>query len=134
VRGAAAAFAVYLLAALLMFALPVLDHPGREVISIGTSTDPGAFVWALRWWPHAITHGLNPFETDLLFVPDGYATLAYFGPTPDMEANARRFLREHEVDAVVLDEQLTGPWPGIMAALGARPVRAGGVLLYRVRV
>jgi hypothetical protein len=77
VRGAAAAFAVYFLAALLMFALPVLDH---------------------------------------------------------MEAKARRFLREHEVDAVVLDERLTGPWPGIMAALGARPVRAGGVLLYRVRV
>jgi hypothetical protein len=72
VKTAGSAFAFYLLASLLMFGLPVLDHPDREVISIGTSTDPGAFVWALRWWPHAITHGLNPFETDLLFVPDGY--------------------------------------------------------------
>jgi hypothetical protein len=72
VKTAASAFAFYLLASLLMFGLPVLDHPDREVISIGTSTDPGAFVWALRWWPHAITHGLNPFETDLLFVPVGY--------------------------------------------------------------
>lgn len=71
-KTAGSAFAFYLLASLLMFGLPVLDHPSREVISIGTSTDPGAFVWALRWWPHAITHGLNPFQTDLLFVPDGY--------------------------------------------------------------
>jgi hypothetical protein len=71
VKTAASAFAFYLLASLLMFGLPVLDHPGREVISVGTSTDPGLFIWSLRWVPHAITHGLNPFHTDLVYVPDG---------------------------------------------------------------
>jgi hypothetical protein len=70
-RPRTAAFGIYLLAALLLFGLPVLDNPGREVISVHTSTDPGIFIWCLRWLPHAITHGLNPFDTDLLFVPEG---------------------------------------------------------------
>jgi hypothetical protein len=51
---------------------------------------------------------------------------------PNMTVHARRFLAEHRVDAVVLDQRLTGPWPGIMAALGVRPQLVGGVLLYRV--
>ena len=70
-RPAAAALGLYLLGSLLLFGLPVVDHPGSELISVGSSTDPGAYIWALRWVPHAISHGLNPFHTDLLFVPDG---------------------------------------------------------------
>lgn len=71
IRGAGAALGLYLLASVAMFGLPVLDDPAREIVSVGTSPDPGAYVWALEWWPHAISQGLNPFRTDLLFVPDG---------------------------------------------------------------
>lgn len=65
------AFAFYLIAATLMFARPVLAHPARDCICVGTSHDPGIFAWAMQWWPHALLHGLNPFYTHLLYAPVG---------------------------------------------------------------
>ena len=32
--------------------------------------DPTIYIWSLAWWPHALLHGLNPFVTNALFVPD----------------------------------------------------------------
>lgn len=32
--------------------------------------DPETYMWFLSWWPHAILHGHNPFETTSLFAPD----------------------------------------------------------------
>ena len=37
----------------------------------GAGSDPYAFVWFLAWWPHAFTHGLNPFFTKLIWYPSG---------------------------------------------------------------
>jgi hypothetical protein len=31
--------------------------------------DPGLFTWALKWWPHAITHGIDPFWTSVIWNP-----------------------------------------------------------------
>jgi hypothetical protein len=31
--------------------------------------DPGLFLWALEWWPHAITHGIDPFWTSAIWNP-----------------------------------------------------------------
>lgn len=31
--------------------------------------DPSLFIWSLKWWPYAITHGVNPFSTHLLWAP-----------------------------------------------------------------
>lgn len=33
--------------------------------------DATQFMWAMWWWPHAILHGLNPFVTHAVWVPDG---------------------------------------------------------------
>ena len=29
-------------------------------------------MWFFAWWPHALLHGLNPFVTHVMFVPDGF--------------------------------------------------------------
>jgi hypothetical protein len=68
---AAAAFAVYAVMGLALFGQPLL-HPGaHECVCIGSTTDAGVYVWAFRWWPHALLHGLNPFVTHLLYAPQG---------------------------------------------------------------
>ena len=33
--------------------------------------DPSFSLWALKWWPYAISHGLNPFVTDKWWAPFG---------------------------------------------------------------
>ncbi len=48
----------------------IFRHPGHEFI--GNRADPFIEMWALAWWPHALSHGLNPFVTRLLWPPTGY--------------------------------------------------------------
>ena len=31
--------------------------------------DPAWYVWAYAWWPHALTHSLNPFISDDIWYP-----------------------------------------------------------------
>src|SRR5262249_27662460 len=38
---------------------------------IGKGPDPGAFLWLLTWWPHALKHHLNPILTRMVFAPHG---------------------------------------------------------------
>ena len=38
---------------------------------IGGSTDLSTYMWFMKWWPYAISHGLDPFLTDLLWAPLG---------------------------------------------------------------
>ncbi len=70
-RGASAvaAFGVFLTVSFCYFALPVLAHPGRDII--GSGHDPQLFVWSLAWWPHAVLHGQNPFVSHVLWAPVG---------------------------------------------------------------
>src|SRR5580700_6168814 len=47
--------------------------PGRTGIAfIGKASDPGMFMWYLRWWRYAFEHRINPFLTDLLWAPLGF--------------------------------------------------------------
>ncbi|MEA2160262.1 MAG: hypothetical protein QOD66_2642, partial [Solirubrobacteraceae bacterium] len=68
---AAAAFVVYAVMGLVLFGQPLLHPGGHECLCIGSTTDAGVYVWAFRWWPHALLHGLNPFVTHLLYAPQG---------------------------------------------------------------
>ena len=61
----------YALISLMFFGLPVIEHFRSTAIALN-DIDPGAFMWFLAWWPHALTHGLNPFFSHAIFVPDGY--------------------------------------------------------------
>lgn len=69
--AAAGAFAVYVLAALLLFGGPLWHPAHHECVCIGSTTDAGVYVWAFAWWPHALLHALNPFFTHLLYAPQG---------------------------------------------------------------
>lgn len=65
------AFLVYAGVALVFFGLPVAAHPSSECICYPGSPDPGAFMWALVWWPHALAHGLDPVHSQAIFAPEG---------------------------------------------------------------
>ena len=34
--------------------------------------DPNFYIWSLRWWPYAISHGLNPLHSHQIGAPGGY--------------------------------------------------------------
>jgi hypothetical protein len=62
--------------ALGMYALLWVVLIGREAIVDPANTcacagrgDPGLFLWALSWWPHAITSGVDPFSTSVIWHP-----------------------------------------------------------------
>jgi hypothetical protein len=57
--------------ALLFWGPWVLDDPGSKILA-ANDLDPSAYLWFFAWWPHALLNGLDPFYTDLIFVPDGY--------------------------------------------------------------
>jgi hypothetical protein len=66
---ATAALVLYAVLAIVYFGLPVLPHLGSECACTAGS-DPSGYMWNLAWWPHALLHGMNPFVTNALFVPD----------------------------------------------------------------
>lgn len=80
-RASPAALGAYLLVSFVYFALPVVSHPGRDVIGFGH--DPGLFVWMLAWWPHAVLHGMNPFVTHAVWAPQG-VNLAWVTSIPSL--------------------------------------------------
>jgi len=63
-------FALYLAVSLLLFGPKVVhDFSGRFIA--GTPEDAAIFMWALRWWPYALAHHLNPLYTKLVWAPGG---------------------------------------------------------------
>ena len=73
--------AAYVLISFAYWGLRLLPHPGR--FEIGTGTDPQIFIWSFGWWPHALGHGLNPFEARSIWAPQGY-NLAWTATAPGM--------------------------------------------------
>jgi hypothetical protein len=74
---ALAALLLFLLASVLFFGIPVLrdirhSYVGLARPELGTGfTDPTVYMWSLAWWPHALTHGLNPLHAHVLWAPEG---------------------------------------------------------------
>jgi hypothetical protein len=64
------AFGLFLVGALLLFAPKVASDPDGRILAKAAS-DPEIFLWALRWWPHALSHGLDPLYTDVVYAPSG---------------------------------------------------------------
>ncbi len=62
--------AFYLIMGLLTIGWHAIGHLRTVCACVGTS-DPAAYMWALSWWPHAISHGINPFVTHYLWSPTG---------------------------------------------------------------
>jgi hypothetical protein len=63
--------AAYLAAFIIAYAFPLLRHPGLPQIG-QTQVDPNFYIWSLRWWPYAISHGLNPLYSRQIGAPAGY--------------------------------------------------------------
>jgi hypothetical protein len=38
---------------------------------VGRGSDPSLFMWSIAWWPYAVSHGLNPILSHVIFVPAG---------------------------------------------------------------
>ncbi len=75
------ALAVYLAAWLSTTARPLIDQ--LSVPQLGQNgMDPNFYVWCLRWWPYAISHGLNPYYTSQIGLPVGHnlAWVTSIGP------------------------------------------------------
>lgn len=63
-----AAFIIYSAASCALFARPGV-FAGNSIS--GAGADPTIFMWCLAWWPYALTHGLNPFITHIVWAPTG---------------------------------------------------------------
>jgi len=62
------AFLFYLLLSIIFIGIPLRFN---FISYIHTSPDPVFYIWSLKWWPYAISHGLNPFLTKVFWAPYG---------------------------------------------------------------
>ncbi len=65
------ALAAYLAVFIIAYAFPLVVHPGLPQVG-QTQVDPNFYIWSLRWWPYAISHGLNPLYSRQIGAPAGY--------------------------------------------------------------
>jgi hypothetical protein len=77
------AFAAYLAVFVAGFGLPLVHHLGEPQLR-QYWTDPNFYTWAMRWWPYAVTHGLNPLHSGQIGAPGGY-DLAWATTTPSVD-------------------------------------------------
>lgn len=66
------ALAIYLLVWTLTAYRPVVHHASEAILD-QKSMDPNFYVWALRWWPYAVSHGLNPLFSGQIGAPSGHS-------------------------------------------------------------
>ncbi|HET9079928.1 MAG TPA: hypothetical protein VFO01_05370 [Trebonia sp.] len=74
------ALAIYLSVFIVGFARPIASHLSVPQLRQDW-TDPNFYTWAMRWWPYAVTHGLNPLYSAQIGAPHGY-NLAWATTTP----------------------------------------------------
>jgi hypothetical protein len=74
------ALAVYLGVFIIVYAFPLVRHPGLPWVA-QAQVDPNFYIWSWRWWPYAISHGLNPLYSRQIGAPAGY-NLAWTTPVP----------------------------------------------------
>ena len=58
---------IYLILSVSFFARALLT----STYYIGRGTDPPQTMWFFNWWLYSLSHGLNPFFTDLVWAPIG---------------------------------------------------------------
>ncbi len=68
--GSVAALMIYTLYASALLLPPLLRQGAGAVIGNHTP-DVVSFIWYLAWWPYALTHGINPLHSALIWWPVG---------------------------------------------------------------
>jgi len=76
----AAAFGLYALASIALYAFPILARFGSAYVGVG-KTDSKLYMWSLTWMPYALSHGLNPLFTHEVWAPGG-TSLAWVTTIP----------------------------------------------------
>ena len=77
------ALAIYLAVFIIGFGLPLASH--LNVPNLRQYwTDPQFYAWSLRWWPYAVSHGINPLFSHQIGAPQGY-DLAWASTTPSVD-------------------------------------------------
>src|SRR5215469_777588 len=77
------ALVIYLSVFITGFGLALVS--GLNVPQVGQHyVDPNLFIWCWRWWPYAVSHGLNPLHTYEIGVPAGYNLAAWTTSTPSV--------------------------------------------------
>jgi hypothetical protein len=77
------AFAIYLAVFILAAAMPLIRH--LNVPNLRQYwTDPQFYAWSMRWWPYAVSHGINPLYSTQIGAPRGY-DLAWASTTPSVD-------------------------------------------------
>jgi hypothetical protein len=75
---------LYVVLSLGLFGVHIIRHLDSRIVA-SDPIDSSQFMWFLAWWPHALLHGLNPFVTHVMFVPDGFnLTWATSMPGPSL--------------------------------------------------
>ncbi len=74
------ALAIYLTVFIAGYGLPIASHLNVPDLR-QYWTDPNFYTWAMRWWPYAVSHGINPLYSNQIGAPDGY-NLAWATTTP----------------------------------------------------
>jgi hypothetical protein len=62
---------LFVLLSMLLLGEPIIGHLGSRIVA-SDDIDSSQFMWFFAWWPHALLHGLNPFVTHVMFVPEGF--------------------------------------------------------------
>jgi hypothetical protein len=62
------ALAIYAALSVVLIGRHALVDPAHTCACLG-SGDSGLFMWALKWWPHAISQGTDPFRTSTIWNP-----------------------------------------------------------------
>jgi hypothetical protein len=79
------AFVIYLAVMIFGLAQPLLPHLNVPHVQ-QSQVDANFYIWAIRWWPYAITHGLNPLSTIQITQSNGVSgyNLAWATTTPTL--------------------------------------------------
>ncbi|MBE3604723.1 hypothetical protein IMX07_13915 [bacterium] len=76
-----AALAIYAIASIVFFGIPLFPDFRHLRLGFGPAGDPQIPIWGLAWYPWALAHHLNPFRTDFAWAPYG-CTLAWSTTIP----------------------------------------------------
>ena len=77
------ALAIYLAVFIVGFGLALVGGLSGPKVGQGY-LDPNLFIWFWRWWPYAVSHGLNPLYSHEIGAPAGYNLAAWTTSTPSV--------------------------------------------------
>ncbi len=76
------ALVIYLVVFILACGQALLTHLNQPAVG-QVEVDPNFYVWAWRWWPYAVAHGLNPLYSYQIGAPGG-SSLAWATTSPSV--------------------------------------------------